>query len=68
MFTAGILEEMFSGAGFEYLYFDPTESYAFGLEMFRVVKRDYDLHFAHKDYETNTGFLNFIIELWNNTF
>lgn len=59
MFTAGILEEMFSGIGFEHLYFDPTKNYALGIEMFRAVKRDYDLQFGLQDYETNTGFLNF---------
>ena len=46
MMTAGILEEMFSGYGFEYLYYDNTKNYAFGIEAFNVVKRDYELRFG----------------------
>ena len=30
MFTAGILEDFFQGAGAEYLYFVPNKNYAFG--------------------------------------
>ena len=38
MFTAGILEEMFSGYGFEYLYFDSDKPWAAGFEIFDVTK------------------------------
>ena len=59
MLTAGILEEMFSGAGFEYLWFDKEKDYAFGVEVFDVVKRDYKLRFGNLDYENTTAHLNF---------
>ena len=59
MMSAGILEEMFNGAGFEYLYYDQDSSYAFGFEAFRVKKRDYMMRFGTLDYENVTGHLNF---------
>ena len=40
MVSAGILEDMFSGYGFEYLYFKPHVNYALGFELFEVTKRD----------------------------
>lgn len=58
MVTAGIMEEMFSGIGFEYLYFEKNKNYALGFELFKVKKRDYDLRFGTLDYETETGFIN----------
>jgi hypothetical protein len=51
MFTGGILEDMFSGAGMEYLYFKPNTNYSFGIEAFKVKKRDYKWKFGHLDYE-----------------
>tara|TARA_B100001057_G_scaffold264305_1_gene264453 strand:+ start:36203 stop:38188 length:1986 start_codon:yes stop_codon:yes gene_type:complete len=59
MFTAGILEDMFSGFGMEYLYFKQSTNYAFGLELFSVKKRDYDWGFGHLDYENVTLTSNF---------
>ena len=59
MMTAGILEEMFNGAGFEYLYFDQSNSYAIGFEMFEVKKRDYKMRFGTLDYKNVTAHLNF---------
>ena len=59
MITAGILEEMFSGYGFEYLWFDTDKNYAFGFEIFDVRKRDYSLRFGLLDYENITGHANF---------
>ena len=59
MMSAGILEEMFNGAGFEYLYYDQDSSYAFGFEAFGVKKRDYMMRFGTLDYENVTGHLNF---------
>ena len=38
MATAGILEDMFSGYGFEYLHFKQDNNYAYGLELFNVKK------------------------------
>ncbi len=59
MFTAGILEDMFSGYGMEYLYFKQNSNYAFGIELFNVKKRDYDWGFGHLEYENVTLTSNF---------
>lgn len=59
MFTAGILEDFFQGAGAEYLYFIPNKNYAFGAEVFKVKKRDYDWWFGTLDYENITATANF---------
>ena len=59
MFTAGILEDMFSGYGSEYLYFQPNTNYSFGIELFKVKKRDYEWRFGHLDYENTTLTGNF---------
>ena len=59
MLTAGILEEMFNGIGFEYLYFKEGSNYAIGFEMFEVKKRDYEMRFGTLDYKNVTGHLNF---------
>lgn len=55
MFTAGILEEMFSGYGMEYLFHQQETNYAFGIEVFHVKKRDYKLRFGTLDYENVTS-------------
>tara|TARA_X000001036_G_scaffold173351_1_gene164038 strand:+ start:8761 stop:10737 length:1977 start_codon:yes stop_codon:yes gene_type:complete len=54
MFTAGILEDMFSGYGVEYLYFKPDTNYSLGVELFHAKKRDYYWGFGHLDYENTT--------------
>jgi hypothetical protein len=59
MFTGGILEEMFSGFGGEYLYFKNNSNYAVGFEIFNVKKRDYKMRFGTQDYENITHSLNF---------
>lgn len=59
MLSAGILEDMFSGAGAEYLYFVPDTNYAFGMEYFNVKKRDYEWGFGHLDYENTIINANF---------
>ena len=59
MLTGGILEEMFSGYGFEYLYFKYDKNYAFGFELFDVVKRDYKMRFGTLDYKNIVGSINF---------
>ena len=59
MLTAGILEEMFNGIGFEYLYFKQDSNYAIGFEVFEVKKRDYEMRFGSLDYKNITGHLNF---------
>ena len=59
MMSAGILEEMFNGAGLEYLYYEQDSSYAIGFEIFEVKKRDYEMRFGTIDYKNVTGQLNF---------
>ena len=59
MFTAGILEEMFNGVGFEYLYFNQDSNYAIGFEVFDVQKRDYEMRFGTLDYKNVISHLNF---------
>lgn len=58
MFTAGILEDMYNGYGFEYLYFKQKSNYAFGFELFNVTKRDYKWGFGTLDYSNTTGSIN----------
>ena len=52
--SGGILEDMFSGIGIEYLFFKQDTNYAFGVESFKVKKRDYEWGFGHLDYENTT--------------
>ena len=59
MFTGGILEEMFNGVGFEYLYYKEGSNYAIGFEVFDVQKRDYEMRFGTLDYKNLTSHLNF---------
>jgi hypothetical protein len=59
MITGGILEDMFSGVGMEYLYFKEDTNYSFGIELFKVKKRDYEWKFGHLDYENTTLTANF---------
>ena len=65
MLSAGILEEMFSGIGFEYLYFKQDSNYAFGFEIFDVVKRDYEMRFGTLGYKNVTGSANFYYRNYN---
>ncbi len=65
MFTGGILEEMFSGYGLEYLYFKENTNFAVGIELFEVVKRDYKMKFGTLDYKNTTGSLNFYYRNFN---
>ena len=58
MLTGGILEDMFSGFGFEYLYFKNDTNYSLGFELFSVTKRDYDWGFGTLDYQNITGHVN----------
>ena len=65
MATAGILEDMFNGIGFEYLYFDNDLNYAIGFEVFEVRKRDYEMRFGNLDYKNTVGHLNFYFRNYN---
>tara|TARA_B100000886_G_scaffold148536_2_gene100990 strand:+ start:1462 stop:3435 length:1974 start_codon:yes stop_codon:yes gene_type:complete len=59
MASAGIFEDMFSGAGMEYLYFKPDTNYAFGIDVFKVRKRDYSWRWGLLDYENTLATANF---------
>jgi|GEM_PF-2550559 len=59
MMSAGILEDMFSGIGGEYLYFRPNSNYSFGLDLFKVFKRDYSWKFGRLGYENTMATVNF---------
>ena len=59
MVTAGILEDMYSGYGFEYLNFNSKNNYAYGFEVFNVKKRDYKMRFGNLDFQTTSAFANF---------
>ena len=59
MITGGILEDMFSGYGLEYLYFKQNNNYSVGFELFKVKKRDYEWGFGHLDYENTMMTANF---------
>ena len=59
MMSAGIFEDMFSGAGMEYLFFKPNTNYSFGIDVFKVRKRDYFWRFGHLDYENTVATANF---------
>jgi len=58
MLSGGILEDMFSGYGFEYLYFKHNNNYSIGFEAFDVKKRDYNWGFGTFGYETLTAHIN----------
>lgn len=58
MVSGGILEDMFSGYGLEYLYYKQNTNYAVGFELFEVYKRDYDWGFGTLDYKNVTGSMN----------
>ncbi len=59
MISGGILEDMFSGAGIEYLFHKQDTNYSFGIELFKVKKRDYEWRFGHFDYENTILNANF---------
>mgnify|MGYP001253309361 CR=1 FL=1 len=59
MISGGILEDMYSGYGFEYLYYKNHANYSVGFELFDVKKRDYQWRFGTLDYENVTGHINF---------
>lgn len=59
MFSGGILEDMFSGYGFEYLYYKNNTNYSIGFEVFDIQKRDYEWRFGTLDYQNITAHINF---------
>jgi hypothetical protein len=58
-FSAGILENMYAGAGVEFLYKPFEQNFSVGLEAYRAKKRSFDRKFDLLDYEINTGHINF---------
>ena len=59
MISSGILEDMFSGYGLEYLYFKNNTNYSIGFEVFNAKKRDYNWGFGTLDYQNTTAHINF---------
>ena len=60
-FSAGILEQMFSGYGGEVLFKPFDKNYAIGAEVWNVYQRNYDQMFGvldDVDYKTTTGHLS----------
>jgi len=43
----------------EYLYFKPNTNYSFGIDVFKVRKRDYSWRFGHTGYENTLATANF---------
>ena len=56
---AGFLEPFFAGIGGEILYKPASSSFAIGIDIHRVRKRDYDMRFDLLGYETTIGHLSF---------
>ena len=59
MLTAGILEDMFVGYGFEYLYLKEESNYGIGFEVFDVQKRDHMMKFGTLDYKNTVSSINY---------
>jgi len=55
---AGILEEMYSGVGADFLWRRPGASVELGANINAVVKREYNKMFGIRDYRTITGHLS----------
>lgn len=56
---AGLLEQMFTGAGVELLNRKVDRNFAYGVDLNYVAQRDFSEPFAVRDYRTWTGHLNF---------
>ncbi len=56
---AGLLEPFFAGIGGEILYKHAQSPFAVGIDIHRVKKRNYDMRFSLRDYETTVGHFNF---------
>ena len=54
----GILEQMYSGGGIEFLYMPFKSRIALGLTLNKLRKRGFKRNFELMDYETSTGFLS----------
>lgn len=58
MAYGGLLENMFAGAGGEYLYRPTGSAFAVGADINRVRQRDFDQKFKLRDYTVDTGHLS----------
>ena len=58
-FSTGILEDMYVGGGFEFLYKPFQQNISIGLEAYEVKKRGFDRKFDLLDFHTTTGHVNF---------
>ena len=58
-FSIGILENMYAGAGVEFLFKPFDQNFSIGLEAYRAKKRAFNRKFDFLDYEINTGHVNF---------
>lgn len=59
--SAGIFEEMFGGAGIEYLYSKEKSIFSYGFETFFLKKRDYSMRLEFMDYQNTISRANFIL-------
>ena len=57
--SGGILESMFNGYGFEWLYRPFEKNYGIGVEAWKVYQREYNQLFDQRDYSTVTGHTTF---------
>ncbi|MCG8910194.1 YjbH domain-containing protein [Pseudomonas sp. DP-17] len=57
MVYGGYLESMYAGVGGELLYRPMNENWALGANLDLVRQREFDQHFALRDYQTATGFV-----------
>jgi hypothetical protein len=58
-FTGGLLERMYGGVGGEVIYKPLKRNFSIGAEYYFVKQREFDQLFDFKEYETDTGHLNF---------
>ena len=58
--SGGILEEMFGGLGFEYLYRPFNSNLAIGIDAFEVRQRDFDQRFSFPNIKPKLVILLFI--------
>lgn len=65
---AGLLEQMYSGAGAEVLHRKVDSRFAYGVDLNYVAQRDFDKPFGLRDYRVWTGHANFYWqpEFWQN--
>ncbi|MDO5529069.1 MAG: YjbH domain-containing protein [Paracoccus sp. (in: a-proteobacteria)] len=63
--TAGLLEPMYGGISAEALWKPATSRLGLGAEVSHVRKRDFDMLFSFRDYETTTGHVSAYYDFGN---